>query len=110
MPHHSSRRRAPRLRLAFPVLVETGAEVKRRFAEDVSEDGLLFSSAEPYPLGCRVTITFTLPSTDVELVAEAFVRHVEWDGAEPPGWFRVGVEFGAFESGDIHPPLRCLPS
>jgi hypothetical protein len=108
MMEHSGRR-ASRLRLAFPVLVESAGEVHRHTAEDVSEAGLLFLAAEPYALGTRLCITFSLPSTDVELVAEAFVRHVEWDGATPPGRFRVGVEFGRFEQGEIHPPVRCLP-
>lgn len=105
-----ARRRAARLRLAFPVLVESAGELRRHTAEDVSAEGLLFTAAEPYPVGSLLRITFALPSTDVELVAEAFVRHVEWDGEEPPGAFRVGVEFGAFDQGEVHPPLRCLPS
>lgn len=103
-------RRALRLRLAFPVLVEAGGRLRRYTAEDVSEAGLLFSAPEPYAVGSMLRITFALPATDVELVAEAVVRHVQWDGAEPPGRFRVGVEFGRFDQGEVHPPLRCLPS
>jgi len=84
--------------------------MKRHTAEDVSEDGLLFITEEPYHMGARVQITFSLPSTDVELVAEAFVRHVEWDAEASPATFRIGVEFGTFDQGELHPPQRCLPS
>jgi hypothetical protein len=99
-------RRARRLELSFPVLVESGGEVRRLMASDVSERGMLFLSHEPYPVGGRLRVTFGLPSTDVELTALAEVVHVGW---HPAGHFRVGLRFLEFERGEIHPPLRCLP-
>jgi hypothetical protein len=102
-----TRRRSERLLLSFPVLVEAGGEIRRLAAGDVSEVGMLVLSAEPYAVESPLRVIFNLPGTDVELVAQATVRHVTWDRND--GTFRIGIEFARFESGELHPPLRCLP-
>jgi hypothetical protein len=104
-------RRTARLELSFPVLVEAGGELRRLLAANVSERGMLFVSPEPYPVGSLLRVTFSLPSTDLELTVKAEVLHVTWvvDPADDAGCFRVGLGFVEFEQGAIDPPLRCLP-
>ena len=54
--------------------------------------------------------TFSLPWTDVELSAQAEVRHVAWlEAGGKQSSFGVGVRFLEFEQGEVHPPLRCYP-
>lgn len=103
-------RRATRLSLSFPVLVEAGGAVKRLMAADVSEQGMLILSPDPHRIGDQLYITFSLPSTDVELSASATVLHATWSAAPGiPGHFRIGLQFLDFEQGALHPPIRCLP-
>jgi len=103
-------RHTSRLELSFPVLVEVGGTFQRRVAVNVSEAGLLFRSPQPYAVGHRLCIVFSLPGTDVELRGSAQVRHVSWQKTEGPDQeFRIGVRFEGFEQGDYHPPMRCLP-
>lgn len=103
-------RRAARLPLSFPVLVELGGEIKRLMADNVSQSGMLFLAPEPYRLGEQLLITFILPSTDVEIQARAEVIHVTWDPEGPGGGvFGVGVRFDGFEPDERDAPLRCLP-
>lgn len=78
-------------------------------ADNVGEAGMLFLAREPYHVGDHVLITFTFPTTDVEIEVEAEVLHVAWAPGNPGGHFRVGVKFGRFEQGEVHPPLRALP-
>ena len=103
------KRRTPRWELSFPVLVETGGEVKRHMAANVSEEGMLFHSPEPYMVGTVLKVTFGLPSTDLEFVAESEVIHVAWIRTPEGGHFRTGLRFREFDKGELHPPLRCLP-
>ncbi len=104
------KRRATRVPLSFPVLVELGGEIKRLMADNVSHSGMLFLAPEPYRVGEHVQIIFCLPSTDVEIEAVAEVLHVTWSpGRQGGGHFRVGVRFESFDHGDDHPPLRALP-
>jgi hypothetical protein len=102
-------RRTPRLDLCFPVLVEYGGEVKRHRAADVSERGMLFVSREPYAIGSELRITFSLPWTDVEIAAQAEVRHINWVKDLEGGLFRIGLFFLEFDQGELHPPIRALP-
>jgi len=95
--------------MSFPVLVESGGEVKRQMAENVSELGMLVLSREPYLVGSQLRVTFSLPATDVELAAEAEVRHITWVDDSKEGHFRIGLHFRDFDQGELHPPLRCLP-
>ena len=103
-------RRSPRLELAFPVLVEAGEELRRFMAVNVGAQGMLFKAPEPYAIGEQLRVTFCLPSTDVELAAQAEVVHATWVHDGQGGHFRIGLLFGDFDQGEFHPPLRCLPS
>lgn len=103
-------RRSLRLELSFPVFVELGGVVKRCMAADVSDQGMLILSQEPFQIGEELNITFSLPWTDVELSVSSEVLHNSWCTAlSEKGHFRVGLRFLDFHQGEIHPPLRCLP-
>lgn len=102
-------RRAPRLELSFPVLVESGGEVRRHRAANVSEQGMMFLAPEPYLLGTQVKVIFCLPWTDVEFVTVGEVIHVDWEVERGEGLFHIGVQFTAFEVDEPFLPLRALP-
>jgi hypothetical protein len=105
----SEDRRAPRLELSFPVLVETGGELRRHRAANVSETGMMFLAYEPYAIGTPCRVTFLLPFTDVELAAKAEVVRVSWIADPRVGLFKIGLRFVEFERDAQPRPLMALP-
>lgn len=103
------KRRVPRFKLSFPVFVESGGAIKRLMASDVSDCGMLFLSSDPYVVGSKIKITFSLPSTDVELSLWSEVIHSKWFQEEDGGHFRIGVLFKDFDQEELRHPIRCLP-
>ncbi len=72
----NERRGAPRLRLAFPVLVEGPFGLRRCMGRDISSTGLFIETADPYEPGTVVRVIFSVPDGSWEMCARCEVRRV----------------------------------
>lgn len=101
------RRRATRLRLAFPVLIEGPFGIRRCIARDVSGRGLFVETNDVYPPGAAVRVTFALPDGSWEMTARCLVRHVVRLDASDGALHGVGLSFDAIEDDApaMAPPL-----
>lgn len=89
----NDRRAAPRLRLAFPVLVEGPFGLRRCLGRDISPGGLFLETPDPYPPGERVRVIFAVPDGSWEMACFCEVRHAARI-AGPAGEVRgVGLAF-----------------
>ncbi len=78
MEFHSYRYRAARYAANFPVLLETRSPQSRAIqghCTDVSEDGMAAELNGQLPLGCTVTLGFTLPPAGTSIRVTARVTH-----------------------------------
>lgn len=71
----SDRRASPRLRLAFPVLVEGPFGLRRCMGRDISPGGLFLETPDQYPAGARVRVIFAVPDGTWEMACRCEVRH-----------------------------------
>jgi hypothetical protein len=70
-------------------------------ARNISERGMFIEAHDPYPLGCRVLITFSFPGSHAEMTALAEVVHLCFVNQTPAGGLRkvmvgMGVRFLRF--------------
>lgn len=72
----TERRAGPRLRLAFPVLVEGPFGLRRCLGRDLSPGGLFIETPDPYERGTLVRVTFSVPDGSWEMTTRCEVRHV----------------------------------
>jgi CheY-like chemotaxis protein len=84
-PMADNRRRAIRVPLRTPVAYRTSDASGNATSCDVSEHGMLFEGAELHP-GENVSLSFSLPTGNVQVTADAEVVRVEKNR-------RVGVRF-----------------
>ncbi len=108
---HTSRRQGQRLDKVFSVFLEGPGGGVFGIARNISEGGMLIETLDPYPIGCRLTVTFSLPGSDVEMTAVAEVAHVCFFGPsasrERP-FNGIGIRFIEFFSDD-RPPAEPVP-
>lgn len=71
----TERRAGPRLRLAFPVLVEGPFGLRRCLGRDLSPGGLFIETPDPYERGTLVRVTFSVPDGSWEMTTRCEVRH-----------------------------------
>ncbi len=72
-------------------------------ARNISQGGMFIETADPYPLGSLMEITFSYPGSDVEMSAEAEVVHLCFLNRTPAGGQRrvivgMGVRFNSFSA------------
>lgn len=84
------------------MLIEGPFGIRRCIARDVSSRGLFVETADPYPPGCEVHVTFSLPDGTWEMSARCIVRHVARVDASSGMLLGVGL---SFEDGDEGPTL-----
>lgn len=72
----TDRRAGPRLRLAFPVLVDGPHGLRRCLARDISARGLFVETSELHPEGTLLRVTFAVPDGSWEMTVRCEVRHV----------------------------------
>jgi len=68
-----SRRSSARLDKVFSVFLQGPDGGMFGVARNISEGGMLIETLDPYPIGCRLHITFSMPGSEVELTAVAEV-------------------------------------
>jgi len=87
------RRTAPRLRLAFPVLVEGPLGLRRCMGRDISPGGLFLETPDPYSPGMRLRVIFALPDGSWEMAYYCEVRHCAEPCDREGRGFGVGLAF-----------------
>lgn len=93
----NDRRRAARLRLAFPVLVEGPYGIRRCIARDVSEGGLFIETNEQLEPETDVRVIFSLPDGSWEMATRCVVRHVQRLAPDANAVFGVGLSIVDFD-------------
>jgi Tfp pilus assembly protein PilZ len=91
------RRSAPRQRLAFPVLVESSAGIRRCIARDISARGIFVETVDAYPVGSEVRAIFALPDGSWEMTVRCQVRRVLRLEASDGSLHGVGLSFEEVE-------------
>jgi hypothetical protein len=74
-PRHHPAPPAGRFDKAFPVYLEGVGGFAAGIGRNISDTGMFVETREPFPLGTRVRVTFTSPSSAVEMVLEGEVRY-----------------------------------
>lgn len=87
----SERRTSPRLRLAFPVLIDGPFGLRRCVGRDLSSQGLFVETADPYPTGVQVRVTFLGSEGGTEMTWHCAIRHVYPSGRATPAG--IGLHF-----------------
>lgn len=111
MTQYDNRRHGPRLNHVFSVYMTGAWGSTFGIARNISEGGMFIEAIEPYPLGGRMLITFSLPGSDVEMSAVAEVTHICFINrpgrrGEQETMGAMGVRFlGFVQSMDVDRPL-----
>jgi len=94
------RRRAPRYPIDFPLTIEVHGEVRQARGVNISQGGLMVSTASALEMGAQVTLRFDLANAG-EMRLQGVVRHARDEG--------TGVEFIELSDEDrqtLHAYLR----
>lgn len=82
------RRRNPRVPVNLPVELRDARGFSLYSSRDVSIGGIFFDRAIPHPLGSKVTVAFTLPGDDQQIVTQGEVANIPDEHS-----FGMGVRF-----------------
>ena len=101
MPTDSDRRIAQRFDKVFSIYISGAWGTAFGIARNISEGGMFIETPDPYPLGSRMQVTFSLPGGDAEMTALAEVVHLCFLSDTPAGGPRrvvvgMGVRFVGF--------------
>lgn len=89
---HSVKRRYFRAPVRLKVMVECGADRRELFATNVSADGMFLRTVDPFTVGSRMTLTFTVDDEDpIEVNGEVVsIRGLARQLEKEPG---MGIRF-----------------
>ncbi len=101
MGQDSDRRIAQRLDKVFSIYISGAWGTAFGIARNISEGGMFIETPDPYPLGSRMQVTFSLPGGEAEMTALAEVVHLCFLSDTPAGGPRrvvvgMGVRFVGF--------------
>lgn len=107
------RRVANRFNKVFSVIIDGAWGTGFGIARNISDGGMLIETLDPYPLGTKVSITFSFPGSEVEMTATATVVHLFFmnegaEGARRKLLMGIGVRFMEFEQ-EKEPPASLPP-
>jgi hypothetical protein len=60
---------------AFPVFLEGDRGVASGIGRNITDTGMFVETREPFPLGTRVRVTFSSPSSGAEMTLEGEIRY-----------------------------------
>src|SRR5437588_12791886 len=60
---------------AFPVFLEGDRGVASGIGRNITDTGMFIETREPFPLGTRVSVTFSSPNGGAEMTLEGEVRY-----------------------------------
>ena len=101
MTQASDRRDLQRFDKVFSVYISGAWGTAFGIARNISEGGMFIETPDPYPLGSRMEVTFSLPGSETEMTARAEVVHLCFLNQTPAGGQRslivgMGIRFSAF--------------
>jgi len=106
------RRTEHRLDKVFAVYIAGAWGSSFGIARNISEGGMFLEAPDPYPLGSRMEVTFSLPESQVELTVIAEVVHLCFlnrtaGGSPCRPVVGLGLRFLGFPDPILEPPLRA---
>ncbi len=114
--NNKERRLGNRLDKVFSIYITGPWGTSFGIARNISEGGMFIETPDPYPLGSKMEITFSLPQSETEMTAMAQVVHLCFLNRTPAGDPRrvmvgMGVRFTGFavedkQEGD--PGFTCM--
>ena len=101
MTAERERRMVDRFNKVFSIYITGPWGTSFGIARNISEGGMFIETPDPYPLGSRMQVTFSLPQSVTEMTALAEVVHLCFLNRTPAGAPRrvmvgMGVRFVGF--------------